>query len=256
MTDLESTQPHSFKPQLAFTEETQLNNFPLNQITSRATRSAPSPSSMENNARIPSEPALPPQSFDLQTTKIGKRANDCSIIEIETILRQYQRAPHRVDKRVVAWQLSQLSQLVEELNSDWAHRARIMAGTALPYVPPPPPSTIEQPDCSCLAEYETCEVCLEYLRRVRFPKRRITIKCDHEPLICLECLEDSITTSILDGKQTVLECPRCAAHFTYNNVKTHASPQAFKRYDQLLTHDSLTSLDTFRWCLNPNVNPG
>ncbi|KAI5925437.1 hypothetical protein F4810DRAFT_79656 [Camillea tinctor] len=104
---------------------------------------------------------------------------------------------------------------------------------------------------------ESCVVCGEDKRVSEMPhRRRITKACSHKSDICKECVASWITSSLETVRYDRLKCPECVQLLKFENVRAFATPDTFKRYDELFTRAKLTSIPEFQWCLNPRCDSG
>ena len=74
-----------------------------------------------------------------------------------------------------------------------------------------------------------CMACLETLTAVVTPTRRITEACNHDPLICLNCLAQSISSQIDSKIWSQIDCPTCKARLNYDDIKAFATDPVFQR---------------------------
>lgn len=82
---------------------------------------------------------------------------------------------------------------------------------------------------SLIEDAPTCIACLEVLTYAITPGRRITNVCDHEPLICIDCLAQSIRSQSESKIWNQVECPTCNARLSYQDVRSFAAEPVFRR---------------------------
>lgn len=195
----------------------------------------------------------------LEDRILGKRGSKYKIADIEKILQHYNIRPTHCTPRK-PYLLQQLSLLTHTHTLTRADRwritknrraldtAAIQASKKLTRIKPPRciiPQTVQ------------CQACLEDLSSRRFPKRRITLECEHEPLICRSCLHLSIDIQINEKKQfNTLKCPLCPQKLEFRTVKKYASKEAFEQYDYSAALQTLCSMPDFRLCGNPDCGSG
>ena len=76
-----------------------------------------------------------------------------------------------------------------------------------------------------------CVVCTERKPRAgNFPTRRITMACDHDPHVCLECLEKSIQSNFQERFWDQISCPECSRRLQRDDVRDFATTEIFERY--------------------------
>ncbi|KAL7628031.1 hypothetical protein AAE478_002227 [Parahypoxylon ruwenzoriense] len=104
---------------------------------------------------------------------------------------------------------------------------------------------------------ETCTVCGDEKRVSEMPnRRRVTAACEHDSLMCKECVGKWIASSMDTSTWDRLKCPECPQLLKFENVRAFATREVFERYDTLATKAALTSIPEFMWCLNPRCNSG
>jgi hypothetical protein len=72
-----------------------------------------------------------------------------------------------------------------------------------------------------------CNVCLENLELVQFPKNKITTSCEHEPTTCRNCICTSVNAQIPAVAWDQVKCPECSETLPYDKVKEWASEDDF-----------------------------
>lgn len=96
---------------------------------------------------------------------------------------------------------------------------------------------------------------MEELPSKKFPKRRITLACLHEPHMCRSCVRFSIELQIKE-KQWFVKCPLCPEKLAFETVKKYTSEEIFEQYDRLAALRVLSSMPDFRLCINPECGSG
>jgi hypothetical protein len=88
-----------------------------------------------------------------------------------------------------------------------------------PFLPPPPsPQVLE------------CCVCMESMGLETFPQQKITQLCNHTPMVCRNCLIQSIDSQIPDVAWDQIKCPECPETLPYDVVQNWASREAFEKW--------------------------
>lgn len=75
----------------------------------------------------------------------------------------------------------------------------------------------------------TCVACLAPLTTLVVPHRRITRACNHNPLICSDCLTQSITSQSESKVWNHIDCPNCNARLDYEDIQAFATNATFQR---------------------------
>ncbi|CAG8509783.1 12976_t:CDS:2 [Ambispora gerdemannii] len=101
-----------------------------------------------------------------------------------------------------------------------------------------------------------CIVCTESFDMTQLI--RISIDCQHENNICQECVAGHIEHELQDKGNTEIRCldENCRNVMTEDYVKKLASETIFERYQQLSLVSTLSQIEDFYWCLNPNCHSG
>lgn len=102
---------------------------------------------------------------------------------------------------------------------------------------------------------ETCVVCGDEKRLSELPAR-ITARCGHPSVTCRDCAGQWIASSLETTGWDRLRCPDCSELLNFEEVRALASPEAFRRYDDLATKAALAGTREFRWCLNTRCGAG
>ena len=89
----------------------------------------------------------------------------------------------------------------------------------------------DQPTSARYVDTSECVVCTERKPQAgNFPTRRITMACDHDPHVCLECLERSIQSNLQGRFWDQISCPECSQRLQRDDVRDFATTEIFKRY--------------------------
>lgn len=105
-------------------------------------------------------------------------------------------------------------------------------------------------------EMRECAACTENKHQTDFPIECPTVRCEHLPNTCLECMKTWMRNE-LDAKGCDgLKCPECPQTLDYHEVKAMASKETFEAYDRLAMRKALGELDEFAWCLNARCGNG
>ncbi|CAG8509763.1 12975_t:CDS:10 [Ambispora gerdemannii] len=101
-----------------------------------------------------------------------------------------------------------------------------------------------------------CIICAESFDMTQLIQ--ISIDCQHENNICQECVARHIEHELQDKGNTEIRCPdeNCRNVMTEDSVKKLSSETIFERYQQLSLVSTLSQIEDFYWCLNPNCNSG
>jgi hypothetical protein len=98
-------------------------------------------------------------------------------------------------------------------------------------VPDPVHFPAGQPTRARYVDTLECVVCTERKPRAgNFPTRRITMACDHDPHVCLECLERSIQSNLQGRFWDQVSCPECSRGLQHDDVRDFATTEMFERY--------------------------
>ncbi|KUJ07627.1 uncharacterized protein LY89DRAFT_359859 [Mollisia scopiformis] len=136
---------------------------------------------------------------------------------------------------------------------------------AMVQISPPPMAHIGQAMSTNVASPITslpriieCQVCLDEKLPEQFPPRNPTDNCFHETTdCCRECLARSITSSFESNVWNDIRCPICNLRLEHKDIAEFATPETFRRYDDLSTRQALESeIPNFRWCLGPGCSFG
>ncbi|KAH7344058.1 hypothetical protein B0J17DRAFT_200907 [Rhizoctonia solani] len=104
----------------------------------------------------------------------------------------------------------------------------------------------------------TCSICMDNTND--FPRHGPTSRCTHAPAICIPCLEQYISHSILTNGLTLITCPipECRQTLEYEDVMRGAKGDqtCINRYETLLLRRLLENDPNFIWCKNPACNWG
>ncbi|CAB4495785.1 uncharacterized protein OCT59_029068 [Rhizophagus irregularis] len=93
-----------------------------------------------------------------------------------------------------------------------------------------------------------CVVCCETENR---DYRKITSKCTHKAVVCLNCVNKHVTTSI-KGNKVEITCPitQCGKLMEREDIKNIVTNEILERYDKLSFNLAIQQIPEFRWCAN------
>ena len=74
-----------------------------------------------------------------------------------------------------------------------------------------------------------CRTCFRTLPESEFPEGPILESCQHEPVICLDCLEGSIVEGLDVNLPQVIGCPQCGVTMSANDVWRFSRARTFER---------------------------
>ncbi|KAF2468036.1 uncharacterized protein BDR25DRAFT_193969, partial [Lindgomyces ingoldianus] len=100
-----------------------------------------------------------------------------------------------------------------------------------------------------------CEVCKEILETSSFPTRKTTTRCQHGPHTCKDCMQKWISECVENKGWAKCVCPECGEGMGWEDVRSFSSVEGFKRYATLALRDTLSKIEGFHWCMNPNGCP-
>jgi hypothetical protein len=117
-----------------------------------------------------------------------------------------------------------------------------------------------EPGALISIEVETreCVNCIGDVGWREFPFEPTTEECFHDLDICKRCIETWITTCLDNGNWRNITClsADCGSVLQYADVKRGALPADMQRYERFATHDALSGMSGFKWCLAPNCGSG
>ncbi|KAI9855310.1 MAG: hypothetical protein M1813_009849 [Trichoglossum hirsutum] len=98
-----------------------------------------------------------------------------------------------------------------------------------------------------LGEFE-CVVCGD----MSFPRRPVTLNCEHPINTCADSVQDMIQASLTGGAWTGLRCPEpsCREKLEFADIEYFAAEETFKCYQTLLVLRSIANLPDFKWCVS------
>ncbi|KUJ11963.1 uncharacterized protein LY89DRAFT_653517 [Mollisia scopiformis] len=102
----------------------------------------------------------------------------------------------------------------------------------------------------------SCIICIEDLTPTLSPPPFITPSCTHQPSLCTSCLSKCITTGLTTKPWNQLTCPECPVPLTYPDIRRHATPSTFARYEELSFRSAVGADADFVWCPAPNCGFG
>lgn len=117
------------------------------------------------------------------------------------------------------------------------------------------PAYVERP-VSRLQQMQECSICIETKPANEFPK--VTSKCRHKATTCLTCLRAWISSELTALTWNKLKCfsDGCNAVLAYNDMKKHATPDVFEKYDHFSMLSVISTFPNFRWCSSPRCKSG
>lgn len=80
-----------------------------------------------------------------------------------------------------------------------------------------------------------CEICCESLKASNFPSSTITLLCEHPAGVCYGCLAQCISVQIKEGVLGQLNCPSCPEKLSYEDIKSYATKEVFRRWRSSMT---------------------
>jgi hypothetical protein len=187
----------------------------------------------------------------LEDVAMGKKGKRYSLAEIVTILTHYDITPvlernrrrklmlfqqlHKLDhdkggvtgydrRRILSGRMPRAggSRGADSVAPDAMEESEAEAAMELP-------APYIKPERSILPVVNTCSVCLERYSWSHFPERRITAECNHEPTICVECLQQAIDMQIGSRAWDKLACPLCREKLSFETVKEYSSQERFEK---------------------------
>lgn len=89
-----------------------------------------------------------------------------------------------------------------------------------------------------------CDVCLENQDSTSFYNRKLEIRCGHLKRVCVNCVQNWISSTLEANGPVNICCPLCPQELTYDNIRSLATNDTFTRYVTFIS--SLTTL--ILWC--------
>ena len=74
-----------------------------------------------------------------------------------------------------------------------------------------------------------CISCVRILPDSKFPDGRIVEACQHEPEVCIDCIEKSIVEGLDNDLPQAIGCPQCGATMSVLDVWRFSGNQTFER---------------------------
>lgn len=74
-----------------------------------------------------------------------------------------------------------------------------------------------------------CDVCLENLDSTSFCNRTLEICCDHLKRVCVNCVQNWISSTLEVNGPVNIRCPLCPQELTYDNIRSLATNDTFTR---------------------------
>ncbi|KAH7407170.1 hypothetical protein BKA64DRAFT_742850 [Cadophora sp. MPI-SDFR-AT-0126] len=103
--------------------------------------------------------------------------------------------------------------------------------------------------------WKECCICVGQYSSDNFPEtEKITTTCDHEheELVCIRCIRDTLQSALSRGEIRRIHCPVCPELFKQEDVKKYGSPEIISRYEYLV----LMATPGLIMCLGPNCGSG
>lgn len=102
----------------------------------------------------------------------------------------------------------------------------------------------------------TCVSCADDLPPTDFSESQLTRSCTHDNSGCKACVQQWIETQLTDQSWDKIKCLECKEVMQYADVKRHADPEVFVRYDQLAARSVVNNEPNFVWCTNRGCTSG
>ncbi|PVH69268.1 hypothetical protein DL98DRAFT_473979 [Cadophora sp. DSE1049] len=103
--------------------------------------------------------------------------------------------------------------------------------------------------------WKECCICVGQYSPDKFPEsEKITTTCDHdhEELVCIRCIRDTLQEALGQGEIRRIHCPMCPELFKHEDVKKYGTPEILCRYEYLV----LMATPGLVMCLGPNCGSG
>ncbi|KAK6523135.1 hypothetical protein TWF694_006030 [Orbilia ellipsospora] len=128
---------------------------------------------------------------------------------------------------------------------------------AIPDSPDPPAKPFTPGEGFFLATTSYCTVCMDDLPIDEFPIRPVTNLCAHSFRdICVNCLQESISHQLVNKYAVDISCPCCNSKLSPFDMRAHAAPDVYARYDSIITRTAVGTLDNFVWCSGTGCTAG
>ncbi|KAH6667330.1 hypothetical protein B0J14DRAFT_443098, partial [Halenospora varia] len=102
-----------------------------------------------------------------------------------------------------------------------------------------------------------CDVCLENLDSTSFYNRKLEIRCGHLKRVCVNCVQNWISSTLEANGPVNICCPLCPQELRYDNIRSLAAIDTFTRYDILLTKRAIeTTQPNFQPCTHAGCDSG
>jgi hypothetical protein len=89
-------------------------------------------------------------------------------------------------------------------------------------------SSVSVPQHDILRCYD-CEVCLDNLDSTSFYNRKLEIRCGHLNRVCVNCVQNWISSTLEVNGPVNIRCPLCPEELTYDNIRSLATNDIFTR---------------------------
>jgi hypothetical protein len=90
-------------------------------------------------------------------------------------------------------------------------------------------SSVSVPQHDISQRYD-CEVCLENPDSTSFYNRKLEISCGHLNRVCVNCVQNWISSTLEANGLVNIRCPLCPQELTYDNIRSLATNDIFTRY--------------------------
>ncbi|CAB4489698.1 unnamed protein product [Rhizophagus irregularis] len=103
---------------------------------------------------------------------------------------------------------------------------------------------------SDMSDMSECLICYETEDR---DFRKITSKCSHRAVVCVECVNKHIKNQSNEKQILEIPCPTkgCKKKMERHDIKNIATKQVFEAYDELAYKIAIQRIPEFRWCKAP-----
>lgn len=116
---------------------------------------------------------------------------------------------------------------------------------------------LELSSSQCLGHASACIICTENRRPDEFPAAPVTYACTH-PLtdVCKGCIRHYISSELSQRGTASVTCPVCRQTLSHADVRRHAAPEDFRRFDDRVAVEAMENDPRFRWCPNAGCGAG
>jgi hypothetical protein len=141
------------------------------------------------------------------------------------------------------------------VNRSRINRRHSLSGIPVPPPLPPRPTVLKKaPVNTGPCDPVLCRICYEEFTRLEHLYG--FSECGHQ--YCRECLQDYLTTNIVEGAVLDLVCPfpYCETEVLPKDIKTLCVPEIYTKYERFTVIAALRMDPNARWCPNPECNNG